>query len=175
MEPSRNRTYALEQHAILLAVQPLLTAISNIALAQGWLGTSLLTLRLQSALVQAVPDGASPLAQLPGVSLDKAEELQYTKAAEGKRWIERFSKADVASDSDLTEAKKVAEHWPRFEIVDAHFKGESNMQDSNGKGLTSQLRAKRWFRHHLLSISISASDIFIPHWLLSSVYRPSWQ
>jgi translocation protein SEC63 len=105
-------------------VQPLLTAISNIALAHNWLNTSLVTLRLQSALVQAVPAGVSPLAQLPGITLDKAEELQWTKSAQGKKWIEKFAKADIEDNADLKEAKRVAGSWPRFEIVNAEFKGE---------------------------------------------------
>lgn len=79
---------------------------------------------MQSALVQAIPASSSPLSQLPGVSLDKAEELSWTKGAQGKKWIEKFAKADLEGDEDLVEAKKVAETWPRFEIVDAEFKGE---------------------------------------------------
>lgn len=98
--------------------------MSNIALAHGWLGTSLLTLRLQSALVQAIPAGASPLAQLPGISLHHAEQLQWTKAAQGNRWIEKFAKIDAGEEEAIKIAKRVAETWPRFEIVNAEFKGE---------------------------------------------------
>ncbi|KAI9635000.1 Sec63 Brl domain-containing protein [Dioszegia hungarica] len=155
------RDFRDDQRAVLLAVQPLLTAISNISLAHGWLSTSLLSLRLQSALVQAIPAGSSPLAQLPGVSLDKAEELQWTKAAEGRRWIEKFAKADVADDVDLVEAKRVAEGWPRFEIVDAEFKveGEKVVSPSSIVSLNFRVRYVAPSASKRKSISVPNGDV----------------
>jgi hypothetical protein len=44
-----------------------------------------------------------------------------TNSAEGKRWLEKWVKADVEG---CEEAKRVARSWPRLEIVSAEFKGE---------------------------------------------------
>lgn len=106
--------------AILLAIQPLLTGLVNIALAHNWLATSALCMKLQPALVQALPADASPLAQLPEVGLETARELEITKGAEGKRWLEKYIKNCEVSH----ETRFLVKSWPRLEVVSAEFKGE---------------------------------------------------
>jgi translocation protein SEC63 len=106
---------------LLREVQPILTALLNISLAHNWLATSLHCISLQPALVQALPPSVSPLAQLPGISPEQGFEQQVTNSAEGKRWLEKWVKADVEG---CEEAKRVARSWPRLEIVSAEFKGK---------------------------------------------------
>lgn len=112
---------AAEQLEVLRACPPLLQAITNIALGHNWMKTSLLCQRLAPALVQAIPVGGSPLAQLPGISLEKGLELEITSGAEGRKWLEKWVKLD---DADYPEANKVAKTFPRLEVMDAQFKGE---------------------------------------------------
>lgn len=107
----------VDQHHILRTSQPLLTALANISQAHGWLNTSLLCLRLQSALTQSVPVGASPIAQLPGIDLDRAEELQVKY--DGKKWAENFAAKETG------EAATVAMTWPSARVENAEFKGAS--------------------------------------------------
>jgi len=108
-----------EQLEVLRTVPPLLNGLTNIALAHNWLRVSLLCFNLQPRLVQAVPSTHLALGQLPNISLDEAQELEITKNAGGRRWIEKFIKADVEGKD---EAKKVAKIWPRLEVVSAEFK-----------------------------------------------------
>ena len=108
-----------EQLAVLRLTPSLLIALSSIALAHNWLSTSLLVVKLQAALVQALPPFASPLAQLPGVDHETALELEIVKGADGRRWCDQVVKKGLV----LGEAKTVAEHWPRLEITDAEFRG----------------------------------------------------
>lgn len=110
-----------EQLKILRASPALLQALTNIALGHNWLKASLLCQQLTPALVQAVPVGGSPLAQLPGISLEKGLELEITTGAEGRKWIEKWVKIE---DADYPEANKVARTFPRLEVTDAQFKGE---------------------------------------------------
>ncbi|KAL7423633.1 secretory subunit [Cryptotrichosporon argae] len=110
---------AKDQRAILRTVQPVLAGLINIALAHNWLATSKLAIALQPALVQAVPAGISPLAQLPGIGLDDARRLAVVHAAEGKRWAEKFVKADKKQGVDV--AHETAKTWFRLEIVSAEF------------------------------------------------------
>lgn len=94
----------------------------NISLSHNWLKTSLAIVKLQAALVQALPPTASPLVQLPGVSHQEALELEYAKGAEGRKWVEKAVKKDLLA----AEAKAVAQYWPRLEIADAEFSGRSS-------------------------------------------------
>ncbi len=103
---------------MLRASPPLLNAMVNISLAHNWLATSLLCIKLQPSLVQGLPATVSPLAQFPGILVDEAAEMEIVKGVEGKQWCEKFVKSAQGG-----EAKKVAEQWPRLEIVDAEFKG----------------------------------------------------
>lgn len=112
---------AAEQLEILRASPPLLQALANIALGHNWLNASLLCEQLQPALVQALPIGASPLAQLPGISLEKGLELEITSGAEGRQWLQKWVKID---DADYPAANKVARTFPRLEVTDVQFKGE---------------------------------------------------
>ena len=77
---------------------------------------------LQPALVQALPVGLSPLAQLTGITPERATEMEIVHKAEGKRWLDKWYKADVEG---VTEAKNMAKYWPKLDIVSAEFKGES--------------------------------------------------
>lgn len=108
-----------EQLAVLRATPPLLNAMVNVSLAHNWLATSLLCIKLQPCLAQALPTSASPLAQLPGIMTDEAEKLEVVNGAEGRKWCEKLVKLSEAG----AEARLVAEQWPRFDIVDAEFKG----------------------------------------------------
>lgn len=112
-----------QQLEVLRATPPLIHAMSNIALAFNWLKASLLVSKLQPALVQAIPVGASPLAQFPGISLEDAQEIEIKKGAEGQMWLEKWVKRSEG-DKGLEEAKKVAKTWPRLDIVDIDFTGE---------------------------------------------------
>lgn len=110
----------VEQTAVLQKTPILLNAMLNISLAHNWLKTSLSIVKLQAALVQALPPTASPLQQLPGISYDQALELEAVKGAEGKKWAEKAVKRGLLEN----DAKAVAEYWPRLEITDAEFKSE---------------------------------------------------
>lgn len=92
----------------------------NIALAHNWLKTSLAIVKLQAALVQALPPTASPLRQLPDISHEQAQELEIVKGAEGKKWAEKAVKQGLVEG----DAKAVAEYWPKLDISEAGFKGE---------------------------------------------------
>ncbi len=91
----------------------------NISLAHNWLATSLLCIKLQPCLVQAQPASASPLLQFTKVTINEAEKLEIADGAQGKKWCEKYLKTSEAKG----EAKRIAERWPRLEIVDAEFKG----------------------------------------------------
>ena len=77
---------------------------------------------LQPALVQALPVGLSPLAQLTGITPEQATEMEIVHKAEGKRWLDKWYKADIEGAS---EAKNMAKYWPKLDIVSAEFKGLS--------------------------------------------------
>jgi translocation protein SEC63 len=51
-----------------------------------------------------------------------------TKFAEGRRWLEKWVKAEKEG---CEEAMRVARYWPRLEIVSAEFKGEYGGSLSN--------------------------------------------
>lgn len=108
-----------EQLAVLRKTPAILNAMLNISLAHNWLKTSLAIVKLQAALVQALPPTASPLTQLPGVSHQDALELEHVKGAEGRKWVEKAVKKDILAP----EAKAVAQYWPRLEVNDAEFTG----------------------------------------------------
>lgn len=84
-------------------------------------------MNLQPALVQAVPDGISPLAQFPTITADQATEMSIVQKAEGKRWLDRWFNAPENASS---EAKKVANTWPKLEVVSAEFKGKLPLRQS---------------------------------------------
>lgn len=128
-----------EQLAVIRLLPPLLNGLTNIALAHNWLKASLASYHLQSSLVQAVPVGTSPLAELPGISLNEAQELSITKDAEGRRWLERYIKADVTGHD---EANKVAKHTVKLEVVSAEFKvtGEKTVTPGSIVNLITKLR-----------------------------------
>ncbi|KAK6907520.1 hypothetical protein I203_101515 [Kwoniella mangroviensis CBS 8507] len=109
-----------EKLAVLRVTPPLLSALLNISLSHNWLTTSLLCIKLQPALVQALPIDVSPLAQLPGVTPEKGTELQIINKAEGVRWLEKWMKTEKKDVSP--ETLDVAKYWPRLEVVDAVFK-----------------------------------------------------
>nr|XP_019011920.1 translocation protein SEC63 [Kwoniella pini CBS 10737]OCF50701.1 translocation protein SEC63 [Kwoniella pini CBS 10737] len=109
-----------EKLAVLRVTPPLLSALLNISLAHNWLTTSLLVIKLQPALVQALPTDLSPLAQLPDVTPEQGQELQIINKAEGLRWLEKWIKTEKKSVSE--QAVNVAKYWPRLEIIDAEFK-----------------------------------------------------
>jgi translocation protein SEC63 len=112
----------LELDSILLTIQPLLTGLVNISLAHNWLATSTLCMSLQPALVQALPVGLSPLAQLTGITPERATEMEIVHKAEGKRWLDKWYKADIEG---VSEAKNMAKYWPKLDVVSAEFKGAS--------------------------------------------------
>lgn len=115
LEPELER----EQLEVLRVTPPLIQGLSNIALGFTWLDTSLLCLKLQSALVQAIPIGASPLAQFPDISLEEAQDMEILTNSEGRLWLEKWVRRDV---DGLAEAKKVAKTWPRLDITSTEFK-----------------------------------------------------
>jgi hypothetical protein len=124
--------------AVLRKTPALLNAMLNISLAHNWLKTSLSIVKLQAALVQALPPTSSPLAQLPGISHQDAQELELVKGAEGKKWVEKAVKKDLLSG----EAKELAQYWPRLEISDAEFAGRSLLRkgsEIDGKSLENAL------------------------------------
>ena len=69
--------------------------------------------------MQGLPSNASPLIQF-GISPDQAEEMEIVRGAEGRRWCEKLVKGDLEG-----RPKDIAQRWPRLEIVDAEFKGDS--------------------------------------------------
>jgi translocation protein SEC63 len=81
-------------------------------------------MQLQPALVQALPAGVSPLAQLPGITAERATEMEIVHKAEGRKWLESWYKATI---EDVSEAKKVAKFWPKLDVTSVEFKGESNL------------------------------------------------
>lgn len=111
-----------ELETILTTIQPLLTGLVNISLAHNWLNTSLLCMNLQPSLVQAVPLGISPLAQLPKITAQQATEMAIVQKAEGKQWLTRWYNSQASAGS---EAKEMAKFWPKLEVVSAEFKGTS--------------------------------------------------
>ena len=117
----RQQLIVAEQIAMLRALPTILTALLNISLARNWLSTSLLVVRLQASLVQALPPNASPLAQLPDLDPEEAFALEMTAEAEGKRWAEKA----ISKKCLEGEAVQVAQTWPRLEITHAEFKGRS--------------------------------------------------
>ncbi|KAL1406187.1 secretory subunit [Vanrija albida] len=128
-----------EQLAIIRLLPPLLNGLTNIALAHNWLKASLACYQLQAGLVQAVPVGTSPLAELPGISLKDAQELAITKDAEGRRWLERYIKADVPGHD---EANKIAKKTLKLDVVSAEFKvtGEKSVTPGAIVNLVTKLR-----------------------------------
>ena len=110
----------VELETILTTIQPLLTGLVNISLAHNWLNTSLLCMNLQPSLVQAVPHGISPLAQLPKITAQQATEMAIVQKAEGKQWLNRWYHSEASAG---TEAKEAAKYWPKLEVVSAEFKG----------------------------------------------------
>ena len=76
--------------------------------------------------MQALPPGVPAVQQLPKIDNQTAEAIE-AKGAEGLKWMEKFLKMtdEDKIDVDLTEAQEVARKWPRLEVVDAEFKGES--------------------------------------------------
>jgi translocation protein SEC63 len=79
-------------------------------------------MQLQPALVQALPVGISPLAQLSGVTFERATEMELVHKAEGKRWLDKWYKADI---DNVADAKNTAKYWPKLDVVSAEFKGTS--------------------------------------------------
>ena len=124
--PSRTDSHLrAEQIDLLKACPALLTALLNISLSHNWMDTTLRIVRLQACLVQALPDSSSPLAQLPGITPDRAVELEMSKGCEGRRWLEKWAKK---GDAGSAETKMATNSWPRLEITDAEFKGKSCAQ-----------------------------------------------
>jgi translocation protein SEC63 len=78
-------------------------------------------MQLQPALVQAVPAGISPLAQLPGITAERATEMEIVNKASGRKWLDNWYNASV---ENVDEAKKVAKFWPKLDVVSVEFKGE---------------------------------------------------
>lgn len=109
-----------ELDSILVSVQPILTGLVNIALAHNWLSTSTLCMQLQPALVQALPAGLSPLAQLTGITPERATEMELLHKAEGKKWLDKWYNASI---DNVTEAKNMAKYWPKLDVVSVEFKG----------------------------------------------------
>jgi len=93
------------------------------------LKTTLLVIKLQPSLVQALPANASPLAQLPGIEPEKATEIEIIDGAEGRRWLEKFVKKREG-DEVYKEAVEIGKWWPKLEITDAEFKGMSRVSIS---------------------------------------------
>lgn len=73
--------------------------------------------------------------QLPKIDNKTAEAIE-TKGAEGSKWMEKFVAMgdEEKIDADLSEAQEVASKWPRLEVVDAEFRGES--MSNRGQSLT---------------------------------------
>jgi len=46
--------------------------------------------------------------------------MEIVHKAEGKRWLDKWYKADIEG---VTEAKNMAKYWPKLDIVSAEFKG----------------------------------------------------
>lgn len=87
-------------------------------------------MNLQPSLVQAVPAGISPLAQLPKITPQQATEMAIVQKAEGKQWLSRwYNSAENAG----SEAKEMAKYWPKLEVVSAEFKGESSIQSRKAR------------------------------------------
>ncbi|WVR05699.1 hypothetical protein IAU60_002723 [Kwoniella sp. DSM 27419] len=105
--------------SVLRLTPPLLSAMLNISLSHNWLNTSLQVIKLQPALIQAIPADASPLAQFPEITPEKGTEIQIVNKAEGSRWLERWIKSD---DKSVSESGDVAKYWPRLEVTEAEFK-----------------------------------------------------
>lgn len=128
----------------------------NISLAHNWLKTSLSIVKLQAALVQALPPNASPLQQLPGVTVDTATELEIVKGVEGKKWAEKAIKKDVLEK----DAKVVAEVFPRLDITNAEFKGELYFSFRLYNVDARQLWARSWSLQVQSFPSLSKLDTF---------------
>jgi hypothetical protein len=148
----------------MLHVLPkLLHALLNISLAHNWLKTSLLVIKLQPSLVQALPANASPLAQLPGINPEKATELEIVNGTEGKRWLEKFVKK-YQGTAEYAEAVEVAKWWPKLEITDAEFKGvllyvllaldEANMSSYGRKGRYARIDRSTGFQSEICVFNI---------------------
>jgi translocation protein SEC63 len=124
-----------EQQRLLELAPPLLQSLANISQAHGWLKTSLLCLRLQAALAQALPVGYTLVAQLPGLEMEEAERVAVEGGFEGEAWLDKLvvgaeketeKVGEKGEGAKLgTEAKEVAKGWHKLDLVSAEFKGES--------------------------------------------------
>jgi translocation protein SEC63 len=78
-------------------------------------------MKLQASLVQALPADLSPLAQFPGITPERATEMEIVNKAEGKKWLDKWYNASI---ENVAEAKEMAKYWPKLDIVSTEFKGQ---------------------------------------------------
>jgi len=96
----------------------LLNALLTISAARSWLSPTLMVMRLQAHIVQAILPGklVPPQAQLPGFDGDD-------KASDAKDFSSFVSHLEDKGDSRISEVRKALEGWSRLDIVDMSFKG----------------------------------------------------
>ena len=77
--------------------------------------------------------------------------MESVRGAVGRRWCEKY----VKSVKGEGEARLVAEQWPRLDIVDAEFKGQSvDTAYNNETDTPDQSLARSWSRPAQLCSSL---------------------
>ena len=117
---------------------PLISSITSISLGHSWLEETMRVFTLQQHIVQAIPLQVSrpvaELLQLPHMNIQLADKIIRGSNGKGEFGIQGFAAMTEGerksvlgvgknlSDSQYAEMVKVAEEWPRLELLDAYFK-----------------------------------------------------
>lgn len=125
-----------ERRQILLAIPTLIPSLLSISLAYHWLGTTRRIMDLYSRLVQAIPFGELPIAQLPGLGIREAQgiaEKDLTLQTTG--WQIRLLENNEALESVAKasdEAVRMAKELPTLKVSEAEFKVDDEETISPG-------------------------------------------
>ncbi|KAJ9107446.1 hypothetical protein QFC21_000899 [Naganishia friedmannii] len=117
-----------ERRQILLAIPTLIPSLLSISLAYHWLDTTRRIMDLYSRLVQAVPFGELPLAQLPGLSIKDAQQIaEKDLTLQSTGWQIRLLDNEEATQSVAQindQAVRLAKELPVLKVAEAEFKVE---------------------------------------------------
>lgn len=119
--------------------EKLLNGMLQIALAHNWMDLTILLMDMLQCIVQAVPPSPenrpiSELLQLPHVTSDLARAIVASDDKLGPLGLQGFWNLPEArrrkvlstlDDGKYKETIKTLGQFPRIELVDAYFKGES--------------------------------------------------
>ncbi|GHJ86064.1 hypothetical protein NliqN6_2466 [Naganishia liquefaciens] len=125
-----------ERRQILLAVPTLIPSLLSISLAYHWLGTTRRIMDLYSRLVQAIPFGELPIAQLPGLGIKEAQSIaEKDLTLQTTGWQIRLMEnaealESVAKASD--EAVRMTKELSTLKVSEAEFKVDDEETISPG-------------------------------------------